>query len=140
MPLARTRVVLFPPESPDASTSADAAAAFADPAASPTSPSTSSPEQPTDAILVTGGVLRVPPPGERWDSLNPNMEARKEPQVFLTPGQGFDFSLTIPAHHYRDENIDLPPTCQVFQVGIQAGVEYILRVKLSRKGWRLNEQ
>lgn len=59
--------------------------------------------------------------------------------MFMIPGQTLSFSLKIPAHHYRDEDFELPPSCQVFQVGLQAGVEYVLRVKLSRKGWRLNE-
>lgn len=66
-------------------------------------------------------------------------EKEKEPVVFMNPDQSFSFSLKIPAHHYRDEDIELPPSCQVFQVGLQAGVEYVLRVKLARKGWRLNE-
>lgn len=51
----------------------------------------------------------------------------------------FDFDLNMPYRHFRDENVELPPSCQIIQVGMQAGIEYYLRVKLTRKGWRLNE-
>jgi hypothetical protein len=58
---------------------------------------------------------------------------------FIAPGATFEFALKMPSHHYRDSHVDLPPTSSIFQVGMQASVEYVLRIKLSRKGWRLNE-
>jgi hypothetical protein len=63
----------------------------------------------------------------------------KEPQQFIAPNTSFEFALKMPSHHYRDSHVDLPPTSSIFQVGMQASVEYVLRVKLTRKGWRLNE-
>lgn len=63
----------------------------------------------------------------------------KEGVPYLEAGQTFDFGLTMPHTHYRDGQAELPPSCQVYQVGMQAGVEYVLRVKMGRKGWRLNE-
>ena len=63
----------------------------------------------------------------------------KDGVPFLAPGQTFEFALKMPSHHYRDSNVDLPPTSSIFQVGMQASVEYVLRIKMSRKGWRLNE-
>ena len=57
----------------------------------------------------------------------------------ISPGSSFDFSLPMPNSHYRSENIELPPSCAVMQVGMQSSVEYVLRVKLTRKGWRMNE-
>lgn len=63
----------------------------------------------------------------------------KEPQQFVPPNSTFEFALRMPNHHYRDSNVDLPPTSSIFQVGMQASVEYVLRIKLTRKGWRLNE-
>ena len=63
----------------------------------------------------------------------------KEGVPYLEAGQTFEFGLTMPHSHYRDGQAELPPSCQVYQVGMQAGVEYVLRVKMGRKGWRLNE-
>lgn len=61
-------------------------------------------------------------------------------ETFLAPEQTFTFSIEMPTHHYRETNVDLPPSAQIFQVGLQAGVEYVLRVKMSRKGWRMSEK
>lgn len=69
----------------------------------------------------------------------PSQPVGKDGLPFMTPGQKFDFNLKMPNHHYRESNIELPPTASIFQVGMQAGVEYVLRIKMSRKGWRLNE-
>jgi len=59
--------------------------------------------------------------------------------TYLAPDQLFYFSIEMPKTHYREENFELPPSAQIFQVGLQAGVEYVLQVKLSRKSWRLSE-
>jgi len=59
--------------------------------------------------------------------------------AFIPPGQTFDFALKMPSVHFRDSQVELPPTASIFQVGMQASVEYVLRIKLTRKGWRLNE-
>jgi hypothetical protein len=77
------------------------------------------------------------PPSASGDG--PTAGAGKDGIPFIPPGQTFEFALKMPSHHYRDSNVDLPPTCSIFQVGMQASVEYVLRIKLSRKGWRLNE-
>ena len=69
----------------------------------------------------------------------PSQPVGKDGLPFMTPGQKFEFNLKMPNHHYRESNIELPPTASIFQVGMQAGVEYVLRIKMSRKGWRLNE-
>ena len=61
-------------------------------------------------------------------------------EIFLSPEQSFTFSIEMPTHHYRESNVELPPSAQIFQVGLQAGVEYVLRVKMSRKGWRMSEK
>lgn len=63
----------------------------------------------------------------------------KEGVYYLTPGQTFNFNFEMPHTHYRDSSVELPPSCQIYQVGMQAGVEYVLRIKMGRKGWRLNE-
>ena len=120
MPLVRRLVILYPPSEPSDPASATTSTPAEGVGESSTAPGTMStvqnPAQPSSAL--TNG---------------------KDPQAFLPPGQTFSFSIPMPTHHYRDENIELPPSCQVFQIGIQAGIEYVLRVKLSRKGWRLNE-
>ncbi|ORX33832.1 hypothetical protein BD324DRAFT_638806 [Kockovaella imperatae] len=51
----------------------------------------------------------------------------------------FTFSLRMPETYYRDDQVPLPPSAQIFQVGMQCSVEYFLRIKLTRKSWRLNE-
>jgi hypothetical protein len=68
-----------------------------------------------------------------------NAKAKEVEVPFIPPGTYFDFDLDMPNEHYRDSNVELPPSCQIIQIGMQAGVEYYLRVKLSRKGWRINE-
>ena len=58
---------------------------------------------------------------------------------FVPQFSEFSFSIRMPEHYYRDEQVALPPSAQIFQVGMQAAVEYFLRIKLTRKSWRLNE-
>ncbi len=129
MPLARRRAVLWPPETPETASSASEWPS--------NSTSAQVPPLPQGSIL-SPTTTTSPENVDHFASDSPATNG-KEPQVFMIPGQTFSFSLKIPAHHYRDEDFELPPSCQVFQVGLQAGVEYVLRVKLSRKGWRLNE-
>ena len=66
---------------------------------------------------------------------------RIEPIIedFVPQGSAYSFSIRMPESYFRDENVPLPPSAQIFQVGMQAAVEYILRIKLTRKSWRLNE-
>ena len=56
----------------------------------------------------------------------------------LPPNISLPFSLEMPTNHVRSPNYDLPPSAQVYQVGTQVSVEYIFRVKVSRK-WRMAE-
>lgn len=63
----------------------------------------------------------------------------KDGQAYMTAGMVFPFAIIMPHKHWRDESVELPPSCQTFQVGMQAGVEYLLRIKLYRKSWRNNE-
>nr|XP_019013837.1 uncharacterized protein I206_01911 [Kwoniella pini CBS 10737]OCF52618.1 hypothetical protein I206_01911 [Kwoniella pini CBS 10737] len=63
----------------------------------------------------------------------------KDGQPMIPQNTSFRFSLQMPNAHYKDSNSELPPSCDLQQVGMQANVEYILRVKLSRKGLRFNE-
>ncbi|WWC89850.1 uncharacterized protein L201_004778 [Kwoniella dendrophila CBS 6074] len=63
----------------------------------------------------------------------------KDGQPLLPPNTSFSFALQMPNTHFRDANSELPPSCDLQQVGMQANVEYVLRVKLVRKGLRFNE-
>lgn len=69
----------------------------------------------------------------------PPVRSKDGTQTYIPPGAVLPFSITMPSLHYRDDTVQLPPTCQIYQVGMQASVEYVLRVKLQRKGWRMNE-
>jgi hypothetical protein len=77
----------------------------------------------------------VPEDGRNYANHNPRTVTTGK-DTFLAPDQVFHFSIEMPTTHCRLPNTDLPPSTQIFQVGMQAGIEYILRVKLSRKGWR----
>jgi hypothetical protein len=129
MPLVRRSVKLFPPGAvEDNGPNMDSLVSPASDV-SGTSPTSGTGALPTDPSAVYRDSNGVP--------LAPTMS--KDGQVYLTPGMVFPFSITMPNKHWRDEAIEIPPTCQIFQVGMQAGVEYVLRIKLARKGWRMNE-
>ncbi|WWD01089.1 hypothetical protein V866_008027 [Kwoniella sp. B9012] len=63
----------------------------------------------------------------------------KDGLPMIPPNTSFRFSLQMPTCHYKDTNSELPSSCDLQQVGMQANVEYVLRVKLIRKGLRFNE-
>ncbi|KAK4689759.1 hypothetical protein P7C73_g334, partial [Tremellales sp. Uapishka_1] len=71
----------------------------------------------------------------------PSADASTAPTApsLLTPGESFTFSVVMPETHWRDTDVDLPPSAMILQVGMQIGIEYMLDIKLIRKGWRLNE-
>ncbi|KAK8869558.1 hypothetical protein IAR55_000125 [Kwoniella newhampshirensis] len=92
-----------------------------------------------DTLPLTRTVKTLFPPGPDDPPLDPYSLRTKDGAPLIQPGQTFPFSLKMPTTHYRDDNVQLPPSCEVLQVAIQASVEYVLRVKLTRKGWRMNE-
>ncbi|RXK42017.1 hypothetical protein M231_00738 [Tremella mesenterica] len=75
----------------------------------------------------------------RQESVTAQRDQVKKEQQFIEPGSTYDFSLTMPSSHYLDENVELPPSCHVLQLGMHASVEYVFRVRLSRKSWRMKE-
>jgi hypothetical protein len=138
LPLCRRHQVLYPPsastdpedattEDPMVTVSADGIVADSAPAP-PTSHATSAPTTSAQAGPSSEpSAIPAPVPGASKDV------------TFIPPGQTFEFALKMPTVHFRDSQVELPPTSSIFQVGMQASVEYVLRIKLTRKGWRLNE-
>jgi hypothetical protein len=146
LPLCRRHQVLYPPtdytedattEEPTVTVGADGIQA--DPPATPAVNSANGATSvPAAGSSSQGGPSATP--GTSNAQPNPSTQPNgKDAVPFLNPGQTFEFALKMPSHHYRDSNVDLPPTSSIFQVGMQASVEYVLRIKMSRKGWRLNE-
>lgn len=153
LPLVRRLVTLYP-ASGDSSVVRDLGPELLFPTEGEASGSGSGTAAPTtDTVPSTETSVEVtptnPPPLSRTISrpnflksrkTNPNSKIMtKDGILYLTAGQTFDFNLVMPNQHYRDSNVELPPSCQIYQVGMQAGVEYVLRIKMARKGWRLNE-
>lgn len=144
LPLCRRLQILYPPpapeteeatrEEPTVTISADGVERHTGTSSTSTQASTSSPNgtstSNTTPVVLDNSEIGAAPPGP---------SVGKDGLPFITPGQTFEFSMRMPNHHYRESNIELPPTASIFQVGMQAGVEYVLRIKMSRKGWRLNE-
>jgi hypothetical protein len=122
LPLARTFIKLWPV----VETSGDAT--------SPTTGNDTGEPPPTPAPAETTGddILR-----DISSTPNPSLKSKED---YIPAGKTFPFVIPMPTHHYHEANVELPPSCQVFQVGMQAGVEYVMRVKLIRKKWRLNER
>ena len=146
LPLCRRHQVLYPPaastEAEDATTeeptvTITADGVVADRVPDPSSSSTSRPTastQPGPAETTSGPTGEPDTPG-----INQTSGKEKEKDTFIPPGQTFEFAMKMPNVHFRDSQVELPPTSSIFQVGMQASVEYVLRIKLTRKGWRLNE-
>ncbi|WRT67422.1 uncharacterized protein IL334_004393 [Kwoniella shivajii] len=117
LPLARNKAQLFPPEEsllssgPSGQPANQETQETAQSSSAPHVASTSSAEQPKT----------------------------KDGQPLITPNSSFEFSLQMPSTHFKDSNGELPPTCDLQQLGMQASVDYVLRVKLVRKGLRFNE-
>lgn len=140
LPLCRRHQVLYPPsestepedattEEPIVSVSADGIEA--DRVAAPTASVASGSAAPVGSTSI--------PPGAGAEPPTPSTSQAPGKDTFIAPGQTFEFAFKMPSVHFRDSNVELPPTSSIFQVGMQASVEYVLRIKLSRKGWRLNE-
>lgn len=145
LPLCRRMVVLYPPpapeseepttEEPTVTISADGIersetrATTAESNRSATATNGTPSESATPTVMDNEEIITAPE----------SQVVGKDGLPFLAQGQTFEFNLKMPNHHYREGNIELPPTASIFQVGMQAGVEYVLRVKMTRKGWRLNE-
>lgn len=138
LPLCRRHQVLYPPsasteaedattEDPMVSVSADGVVADPVPASS-TSNGTS-----TATASAQAG------PSSEPSATSAAEQGASKDVAFIPPGQTFEFALKMPSVHFRDSQVELPPTASIFQVGMQASVEYVLRIKLTRKGWRLNE-
>jgi hypothetical protein len=139
LPLCRRHQVLYPPsastdpedattEDPMVTVSADGIVADSAPAPPRTSHTTSAPTASAQAGP-SSEPSGIPAPGQ----------GASKDVTFIPPGQTFEFALKMPSVHFRDSQVELPPTSSIFQVGMQASVEYVLRIKLTRKGWRLNE-
>lgn len=139
IPLVRRAVKLFPPGSgvEDNGPSLDSLASPVSdlsPTSGATGWSSSSPASPTvnespklTAYRDANGMPLAP-------------TVSKHGQAYLTPGMVFPFSIIMPNKHYRDDTVELPPSCEVVQDGMQVEIEYVLRIELARKGWRLNER
>jgi hypothetical protein len=138
LPLCRRHQVLYPPsastdpedattEDPMVTVSADGIVADSAPA-----PSTSNAASAATAPAQAG-------PSSEPSSTPATGQGASKDVTFIPPGQTFEFALKMPTVHFRDSQVELPPTSSIFQVGMQASVEYVLRIKLTRKGWRLNE-
>jgi len=127
LPLARSLVKLWPPS---ASETED----------DPTHPSTSNGHTEPDSGSTPAQQLVTAEEILRNGTITPAAAANVSEKDYIPQGKVFPFSISMPNSHYREGDIELPPSCQIFQVGMQAGIEYVLRVKLIRKKWRLNER
>lgn len=96
---------------------------------------------PVQAPTPATAPYQMPPvPDDGFDYANANPKTLVVGKdTFLAPDQTFHFSIQMPNAHCRLPNTELPPSAQIFQVGMQAGIEYVLRIKMSRKGWRMGE-
>ncbi|OCF36382.1 hypothetical protein I316_01629 [Kwoniella heveanensis BCC8398] len=81
-----------------------------------------------------------PPIVSSSSAIGTTSTATPDSQPMIAPGTKYNFSLKMPYSYYRDKNVELPPTCDLQQIGLQASVEYVLRVKLSRKRFRWNDE
>lgn len=145
LPLCRRHQVLYPPsesteaedattEEPTVTVSADGIRA--DPVPGPsTSSSANEPTAPSSGPTTSAPASS---PTQQFGTPGTSQASSKDAQ-FIPPGQIFEFAMKMPSVHFRDSQVELPPTSSIFQVGMQASVEFVLRIKLSRKGWRLNE-
>ncbi|OXG21708.1 hypothetical protein C366_01391 [Cryptococcus neoformans Tu401-1] len=89
--------------------------------------------------LGRSAITLFPPSPESTEQQH--LKQTKDGQLLIEPGTTFPFEIQMPTTHWRGDNIDLPPTCEILQLGLQAAVEYVLRVKVTRKGgWRMNEE
>lgn len=81
-----------------------------------------------DAVPILTKVEQLwPPPGE------------DEPAE-LEDGQRFDFSIPFPTAYPTNPALELPPSISVAQYALQSEVTYWLKIKMKRKGWRLNDE
>lgn len=147
LPLCRRMLVLYPPPAPEADGTTQeepSVTISADGVERHTGSSAEASTSTTNGASGTSGsngtgTAPVVLDNSEIGAAPPTQPVGKDGLPFITPGQKFEFNLKMPNHHYRETNIELPPTASIFQVGMQAGVEYVLRIKMSRKGWRLNE-
>lgn len=136
VPLTRRTVMLYPPGSPveDNVTQAELPnSPRSRPPSAPRSPNSPTAALPTESTFTSATVIRD------TNGLPFAPTVNKAGQAYLKHGMVFPFSVTMPHKHRRDATVDLPPSCQVHQADMQANVEYLLRVKLIRRGWRINE-
>jgi hypothetical protein len=136
VPLTRRIVKLYPPGSPVGDGVAEdesSSSPGSPPPSAPTSPNSLTAGLPTESTFTSATDIR----DTNGRPLGPMVS--KGRHAYLNPGMVFSFSVTMPHKHRHDATVDLPPSCQVYQVGMQASVEYLLRVRLTRRGWRINE-
>ena len=146
LPLVRRQIQLYPPTAENAETNTTGIRDEFDlltgqaPGGSTADPPRTAPAPTGNPLArsISSGILPKLTASGRKQSRASKMMT-KEGVPYLEMGQTFEFGLTMPHSHYRDGQAELPPSCQVYQVGMQAGVEYVLRIKMGRKGWRLNE-
>jgi len=139
LPLCRRHQVLYPPsastEAEDATTEAPMVTVSADGIVADSVPAQST----SNATRQPNASAPAGPSSEPSTAPTAGQGPSKD-VTFIPPGQTFEFALKMPSVHFRDSQVELPPTSSIFQVGMQASVEYVLRIKLTRKGWRLNEK
>ncbi|WVQ98993.1 hypothetical protein IAU59_006125 [Kwoniella sp. CBS 9459] len=149
LPLARRKVQLFPPPSsasptPRTPTESTNAAANSNGTSASTQPLSSTPSASETSVPATaastGSALASNSASGPTPSAGSAGAKSKDGQPTIAPGSKYSFSLKMPSAYYRDKNVELPPTCDLQQIGLQASVEYILRVKLSRKRFRWNDE
>ncbi|WWC60810.1 uncharacterized protein I303_103386 [Kwoniella dejecticola CBS 10117] len=125
LPLARNKLQLFPP-SEDTSTTAQGEQI--------TTQSENPDLQSSDPLSSSTSNLISPTPASGTEQAY-----TKDGHPIVPQNTSYSFSLQMPNTHYKDTNSELPPSCDLQQVGMQANVEYVLRAKLVRRGLRFNE-
>ncbi|KAK6903239.1 hypothetical protein I203_108504 [Kwoniella mangroviensis CBS 8507] len=133
LPMARNKIQLFPKTSSSDETSANRqvqppTTSSNDNQSNPDTPGLDDPPEPSTSSSTTNLLTPSTKPLFTKDGL-----------PMIPPNTSFRFSLQMPTCHYKDTNSELPSSCDLQQVGMQANVEYVLRVKLIRKGLRFNE-
>jgi hypothetical protein len=81
-----------------------------------------------DAVPILSKVEQLWPP------------AGEEEPTELEDGQVFNFSFPFPTTYPTNPALELPPSISVAQYALQSEVTYWLKIKLKRKGWRMNDE
>ncbi|ODO10936.1 hypothetical protein I350_01535 [Cryptococcus amylolentus CBS 6273] len=92
-----------------------------------------------DTLPLVRSSLTLFPPAR--DSQDDSLKRAKDGTLLMEGKSEFPFEVEMPSGYWRDQTSELPPTCNIQQSGLQASVEYVIRIKLARKGQlRTNEE